>query len=416
MNQKTNEIFWGIGLFSIFLIGLAFPKIEDKFVLLLLAVNCFFQYLLSKKLAVDPESLLLFAGMLIYGIIGKGENNFFWNIKVVLLPFLFYLYGKSVISLSNRQECQHRTNALIVALNTGLLIASMLNAVNWVTDRLVYGRSWREFWTDVVKPATQHVFYNVITVALIFYGIYCWKKNKLLSLFLIAGGIWSLWFSLISGSRTLIAIFVLVFGLNILLFYCLNRANHKIRKSMHILFLILLGICALAGFCYIFNIGGFSDYMKSPMWARDGGILHNVRFEIQWKAITQLFKYPMGGSQMELSRWNHTHNVWLDIANRSGLIPFCLIVAYTIATIYNLIKLLIKQTVPQAMKYLLMSSYLSLFLYYMIEPALEANIIYWSVWALICGLIKGVLQNQNFSTNSDKEDTLTAPDTNATAI
>ena len=48
----------------------------------------------------------------------------------------------------------------------------------------------------------------------------------------------------------------------------------------------------------------------------------------------------------------------------------------------------------QEIKYLLVSVYISLFLYYMVEPALDANVMYWSVWMLVCGLIKGNIQDK----------------------
>ena len=98
---------------------------------------------------------------------------------------------------------------------------------------------------------------------------------------------------------------------------------------------------------------------------------------------------------MDLAGLGFAHNVWLDAANSSGLLPFVLLVAYTLMTFYQLIKLIRTASTDHDVIYLLVSSYLSLFLYYMIEPALNANIMYWAPWALICGLTKGILKNRD---------------------
>lgn len=390
MSQNADKIYWKIGLFSIFLISIGFMGIGDKFVLLLLILNCLMQFRLSKKLFIDIEAILLFTGMLSYSICGRLEAV--WIIKCTLLPTLFYIFGTSILISQSKTDCGYRTKAIIIILSLGMLIESILNALRWSPE---YGRHWPEFWSGRNLPATQHVFFNLLICGLFFYGIYYWKKQRLLNSILILGGIWCLWFSLITGSRLLIMIFALVSAANIILYFYLNRHKGSSRKYLYILTLCLLATVIVGSTLYIFNIGGFYDYLHSYMWTRDGGILHNIRFQAQFSALKQIFQYPFGGNQMDLAGLNFTHNVWLDMANRSGLLPFVLNAIYTFITFYNLLKLIRTQTIDHEIKYLLSSSWFTFFLFYMVEAALEANIMYWALWALIGGLIKGVLKNHN---------------------
>lgn len=397
MTQHLDKAFWKIGLISIAIISAGFMIIEDKCTLLLLLINCLLQFYLSKKIYLEPESILLFTGMLAYGIGSKFTP--YLTMKCTLLPFLFYYYGVSVLSSQNKADREYRVKALVLALSLGMLLESILNNMQWTPE---YGRYWPEFWSGRILPATQHVFYNLCITGMIFYGVIYWKKNRALNSILVFGGIYCLWYSLVTASRMLVVIFAVVLAADITLYFYLNRNNKVSHMYLYILLSILLATVTLASVFYVFNIGGFYDYMHSYMWTRDGGILHNIRFQAQFSVLKQLFRYPFGGKLMDLAGLEYAHNVWLDAANNSGIFAFLLLMAYTTLTLYDFIKLIRTQTIAHETKYLLVSSYLSLFLYYMVETALVANIMYWAPWALICGLIKGIQKENTGSVTIDE--------------
>ncbi len=391
MEQKKEKAVLAIGIFFWTAISVGFCGIGIKYILLGLLMLCATQGVLNKKLSLDKESILLLTGMLAYSI--GSQADFGWTVRMTFIPFLFYYYGKSVIELYDQERREQRTKVLVMILSLGLLMGGILNAVSWYRHGFEGGRRWAEFWSGRILPATQHVFWGVLISGLMFYGLYYWKKNKLLNGLVVLGGLWSVWFSLFTKSRTLVIIFALVLGFNIVLYCCLNWHDEDKRYKIKNIWIGILILCVLAIAAYCFNVGGISDFMKSSIWGRDGGIFHNVRFEAQISVMKQLFKYPFGGRQMDLAGLNYAHNVWLDMANTAGLIPFILVAIYTVVTAYGLIKLIRSHTVGQEIKYLIASAYISLFLYYMVEPAFDANLMYWSFWMLICGLVKGNIQN-----------------------
>ncbi len=391
MDQKKEKAVFAVGVLFFAIISAGFCGIGVKYILFGLLVLCTVQGVLNQKLSLDKESILLLAGMLAYSI--GSHADFGWTIRMTLVPFLFYYYGKSVLVLQEQDGRKQRTQILIMVLSIGLLAGEILNAVSWYRHGFDGGRRWEEFWGGNILPATQHVFWGLLISGMVFYGMYYWRKHKRLNSLIVLGGLWSVWFSLVTGSRTLVVIFIMVLGLNIVLYCCLNWYDENKRRKIKKVLLGVLILCVLAVIAYMFNIGGISDFMNSSMWRRNGGILHNIRFEAQISVLKQLFKYPFGGRQMDLAGLNYAHNVWLDMANSAGLLPFVLIVVYTIVTAYNLVKLIWNPAVGEEVKYLLVSAYSSLFLYYMVEPALDANLMYWAVWMIISGLVKGNIQN-----------------------
>lgn len=340
-------------------ISIGFYAIGIKYILLGLFVLCVAQGALNHKLSLDKESILLFMGMLAYSI--GSHADFGWTIRITLIPFLLYYYGNSVLLLQEQDQREYRTKILIIVLSFGLLAGGILNAFSWYSHGFDGGRRWAEFWSGRILPATQHVFWGLLISGLMFYGWYYWKKNKLLNSLVVLGGIWNVCFSLLTGSRTLGIIFGMVLGINIVLYCYLNwnDENKKCKIKKVVIGILLIGI--LGVIAYLFDVGGISNFMKNSMWGRNGGILHNIRFEAQISVVKQLFKYPFGGRQMDLAGLYYAHNVWLDMANSAGLLPFILITSYTVVTIYDLVKLIQSQIVRQEVKYLLVSAYVSLF-------------------------------------------------------
>lgn len=395
MEQKKEKILFEAGMAFLAVMSIWFWAVGGKIVLAAFALLCAVQVIISKKFLWDIESILLLAGMFIYSIISREPVE--WIIKLTLLPFLFYYYGKSAIIMQEKSERELRSKTAVIVLSLGLLIGSILNAISWQQHGFdEIGRAWEEFWTGQVLPATQHVFWSLLIVALVFYGGYYWKKSRLINSVLVLGGLWSVWFSLITGSRITVLVFGIVFLANIILYCYFNWPDERKRGYIIKGLVGATVVSVLLIVAYMLNIGGiFTPIKESYMWTRNGGILHNIRFQAQLSVIKQLFQYPFGGNHMDVAGLSSAHNVWLNIADTAGLLPFILIVAYTVCTVWNLVKLVRMQNVSQEIKYLLVSAYISLFLYYMVEPALDANVMYWCVWMLVCGLIKGNIQEDS---------------------
>lgn len=396
MEQKRERIVFEAGMFFLAVISIWFWAVGVKSVLLILLGFCVAQRLLSKNFYFDKETIFLFMGMFVYSI--GSQLNMGWLIKFTLLPVLFYDYGKSVIMIQNREECEKRTRIVIIIVSLGLFAGSVLNAVSWYQYGFEGGRAWREFWTGQTLPATQHVYWSLFIVALIFYGICYWKKSCLINSILVLGGLWSVWFSLVTGSRIIVLIFGIVLFINIILYCYFNWQDERKRGYIKKGLIGIIVLSVLLTAAYMLNLGGiFDPIKKSYMWTRNGGILHNIRFQAQLTILKQLFVHPFGGRKIEAELY-YAHNVWLDMANSGGVLPFILILIYTILSVMGLFKLLQNPDISQEIKYLLVSVYISLFLYFMVEPALDANLMCWVIWMLICGLVKGnLVQKSNLS-------------------
>lgn len=92
---------------------------------------------------------------------------------------------------------------------------------------------------------------------------------------------------------------------------------------------------------------------------------------------------------MDLCGLQYCHNVWLDIANASGLIPFFLMIIYTIVSCIDIINFLRNPYFKNLLKYIISGLYFAFVVYYMVEPALMADVKFFVPWTYINGLVYG---------------------------
>ncbi len=388
-NQKSYLAFWLVNYLLIVCFFVRGPVFTNKLVSLWGIAVCGLLALIQKKLWIDIRELLLAVSFLFYTILT--HKNFSWSLDIVLLPIVFALMGKYMTCSFSDEKGTGRIICIMVStVVIGYTIHGILNSVIFFQNGFQdSGRVWIDVWDKTIVPATQHIIYYLPVMALLFFSVFCLKKNIPLSMVIIFLNIFFLYMSVVTMSRASIVIWVLILVWELILYGILNhrKINWKtFTKRVMPICLLFFGILAVIAWIYMRNI----TILPSVNWiGRDGGILNNIRFKAQISAVKQILVYPMGGYHMDLAGLGYAHNVWLDLANAAGVIPFVALTGYTILTFFDLFKLLKSAHVLQEIKYMTSGICFALVLYYMIEPALEANILYLIPWIYINGVICG---------------------------
>lgn len=359
----------------------------NKLTLCFIFLICLVQIFANKIVLVGIRETLLLLTLLFYVVI-SGRMSFS-GLSIVFLPILFQLTARYLIyATQDEVGALKRMLMLIGVFVIGYTVHGMLNTKIFFDFHfeLVGGRRWPDYWTGNSVPATQHNIYFLPTLAIAFPGMLFIKNHKILYGATLISIIYFIWFSILSRSRTPLIILTIILTSEALVFFVLNF--NKIKKKYSIIsvavFLALLGCISLIIW---YKRDVFISSSLFTTISRDGGILHNVRFQAQLNVLKQLFVYPFGGYQMDLAGLNYAHNVWLDMANAAGIIPFVLMVAYTLLAAYDLLMFLRNAYIGQELKYVVSGLWFAFMLYYMVEPALEATVQFIVPWTYMNGLI-----------------------------
>lgn len=392
MNRDTIKIekvtFYTIllFLFCFFVQLFGFP---NKFALLGSFVICAGYLYKAKKIRVGIREMLLILGMLFYTYLsGHGLSDI---ILITALPFLFMLTGKYLAAdMYLKENRDYYLFFLLSAFVAGYLIHGFLNSILYFKEGLLFGkRMWGDIWGEPLLATHQNI-YVLPTLSLMFPAFVYLKKYKAICINVILMDFFFLYQSVSSLSRIPVMVWGILIIWGFVLFTLLNRKNEKTvwnkKKIVIELGVVLAIVILLVGFNFdtIKNL----RFVQALMY-KDGGIIHNIRFRAQVNVIRQLFVYPFGGYRMDLCGLKHAHNIWLDVANAAGVIPFFMLVLYTIISIVDLVKFLRNTQIRNELKYIASGLYICLMLYYMVEPALMANIRFFIPWPYLNGIIRG---------------------------
>lgn len=380
--KKLEKPAFYLSLLFVFFVFLNFRDIPDRYVVLGAVVCCLFYFIKQRKLRMDISLLFL---MFSIGLYEKwlGFPTVNWLMDVILVA-AFMLFGKYLMLESQTESDYMISGAVFLG---GYSLYGLLNCINYYFNKFeLWGiRAWPDIWTGENVLATQHCLYIMPLLAMILPAIVCLKKYKVACSITIITGTFFLYHSLSTLSRTPIMAFAVLFVWEMLLFLILNRNNKKLMKITK--WTVITGVVIFVLFL-VLNWEWIQEIPFMQNMSKGGGVLNNVRFRAQRSVLMQMFDYPMGKPEMCTEGMKFVHNVWLDMAKKTGLIPFGLFSAYTVISFIQVVRLL-RSNIKQEQKYLLSGIYLAFVLYYTVEPALDANIRYMIPWTFINGLIAG---------------------------
>jgi hypothetical protein len=166
-----------------------------------------------------------------------------------------------------------------------------------------------------------------------------------------------------------------------------------IRKNL----LLLSGGAVLATIVIMisYNIAGFGDFFDNlKIVQRFTSEKELTRFDV-WEVFFEdlrFLEYPFGGGFLiQNSDWGYLHNMWLDVYNVVGIIPFLLLLVLTFCFFFSYLRFnrLMKNTGRENERIVFQSLLIAFFLNMMIEPIIEANPYYFLIVLMFFGAMEG---------------------------
>lgn len=402
MKIKAETTVYGLLLIYLACYFMQLFKFPNFLMLVLGAAFCLSLLIKQKKIRIDLGICLLAITMFAYCIVVFGLRAI--AIMMPYIPLVIYVLGNYLsCELKAKENGELKVIYIIYSMIFGHAVHGFLNACMYFAGTGWEGtRYWVDIWTRQMTPGTQLTMYYISVFAMLFPAIVCFFKRKWVNVLVIFGTLFFIYVSLATRTRTTLLVLAIVFCIQVALYALLERdkimENVTPKKAGIFMGAVVVAAAALA--FILKDVEMIQAFINNL--SKGGGIINNVRFEAQALALQQLFDHPMGGYQMELGR-KLAHNVWLDMANAAGLIPFFAFTAFTILTGYKLIRINLRRDVSTELKLMLVGLYAAFFLYYSVEPALNASIHFITPWVFINGMIHGWLTDKGIALPSNKK-------------
>lgn len=300
------------------------------------ALTLYFFIWKSKTIVIEKHDVILLLFSTSYFVIYTFNFGFAVKSLIIYLwgPWAAYLFGKwFVLSDNSDRSFQEMTNTLTF----GFFLHGVLNLLAYLKSdyyaQYAYQRVSVDFWrgdmVSVISTGFMFTFAVALSTSILF--SHCGVRKKLIALAVL---LMSTFEASFFAYRTMIFIVLILVAFNLLRW--LHDSSVRISRKA-----LLIGLAALffvAIFAIVFlNAFGIQDELLSLKIVRR--LLYDDKSSRFKTWTSYLFsgdwlRYPFGGQKSEFAyhgEW--VHNLWLDILNKVGLIPFVIAVIFTITSI-----------------------------------------------------------------------------------
>ena len=341
--------------------------VKDALSLLLLCI--------VTKGRIDKTSIQLLLFSITYSLIVllNSPDNITELFSYLICPFSFYLLGKRIV-----QETTS-INDLVTVFILIILATNIVLWVNNIKDSIQYGivNVARVIESDSQREisATLQGLLLSIGISGIAYTIVSGSIIKWQSFIMLCFSLLSLFCTIHLVNRTGMGIFAI--ATIIAMFYTFRKNKIYIILSIITLYIIYL----LLNYYGIISQEIFEAYESRSFDQNTGG----GRTEIWLASLIELVNSPLGWEKVEIGfSKGFCHNLWLDVARRTGWIPFLILSSITLKKCFELFKLISYNHKPIVGYFIALS--ICVLTTCFLEPVIEGISIYFYFLCFLWGI------------------------------
>lgn len=374
-NKSKTDIFFSI---CIVLLAMYFIHLS-QFLLPLMCLVIF----IKARYKIRVKNRFVFIILCLFGIsfFGFSYKLGFFSTMGFCLPMAYYI-GQN---LKEYTSLNFKKVVYLVALGMGIHVF-----LNFAYDIYIYGpsvvshRSHYDIWLrDKVNTPTTAVNY-VIPTSCAYYILFRENNKKIKLGFGIMYSIMMI-YNIFLGRRTPL----LMLGIVLLVGLLIESFEKKNFKILFIALGILTGVAFIITVLVVTNFNGFGDMFfdlhivsKFVVFGLDA-----ERLDILLEAIKYMPQYSWGGQYISQLIGIQVHDLWTDIYDYAGVVPFVLMIVYFIANVILQIKLLRSNKITKDIKILSVFVFVCCLIQMMLEPIMTGSSIFLISYVLIFSVL-----------------------------
>lgn len=310
-----------------------------------------------------------------------------------------YLLGTNL----DRFTSIDRIKKVFICLSLGMAAHGVLNFVYDTVHcgGINYSSMHYDIWSGAVSAVTVQMANFVFILCFSACAVKNIKKYWWAALLLIIG----LAQGVLYGSRTYVVFLGISLALGLIVIVFSNGNRYARLKSLLTVLLLSGAVLIVFTIIYKYDLFGIrtfyqSSYLYHRLYsdyaiANNDGLFSTGRWATKLRYISMLPEYPFGGMNIKsLTGW-YAHDLWLDTADRVGIIPAVLIFIYTVRMLIRTLRFSMKKEVDAESRSVFINSAILLMLQFFIEPIFSGEPILLYSACIIDGLITMHLCNRN---------------------
>lgn len=354
--------------------------------------------IMSKNRMIDRNIILLFAFLLadlIFLSLNFSTPSFFASIRHIFLPISFYVIGKSTIKKCPTSDMLLLICFILIFVNS---FTPIFSNIEWALNNgFMTTRDIPLLWVSRESVASTLIGARLGLIMGLMGLLFITPTTKIetdLRKVLFIFFLLSVFSLLNMSTRT--GFFVALISLFLPILFLIKNYLDSIRYII----VLILGIIVVLS---LINIFGVDALLKSTfIYERFTDGLANVNLNevetiprvFRWGYVVNgLFENPFGGKLTYIGGGEFAHNLWLDVAWKTGIFPFALLFLFSVR--FCLLSVNIFRNLVFSNYFRIFSALISVsvILTFMVEPVIEGLFDMFSLWCLIFGSFYSLYSN-----------------------
>jgi len=351
----------------------------------------------GREIKFDMALAILCQTMCLVAILDYHKQDYS-NIGYAWILPAGYIIGNAIVGNDSKMAAQ-KIECAFFSLAAGMYVASAMDFRKYFQLVEEYGyvdpNTWESYWaTALYESRCTYELGFILITASCGYMLYRARKHvSLLGIIIILNLIIQHCDIETTGRENR-----LLLPLNLILFIILflidkyREADKKKRILYRIVFVMLAAFIVLSIIAFFKNWNGMYDKYLLSNWATGGGILKNDRFVINQEAFQAMLRYPTDDwAKYETIVYNYSisHSLLLEYGRAYDITVYIALVLFRLLIIKDAVLLMMKNGSRNTVKYFLIPAFLSINIYYSMEPNAYGRRYFWLIGLIISGMIRG---------------------------
>ena len=312
----------------------------------------------------------------------------FYSVMGFCCPMAYYI-GSNVYQ-TDEKKIRKMIYLLAIAMGAHIILNMVYELQISNLDHLINSSSHYDFWTRDRMSSTALALDLDLLIGSLYY-LLLHEKNSMIrwigSIVFAAG----IFFCLVSGRRTQVLLTAICLLVSFLFetFIEKNISGERKRRLIRTV-CILLGIAAFLVACFAFDLFGitklFNNYYIIEKLKR--GLIDSERLKLFLKGISLMPYHPWGKQEISGILGLQIHDLWMDIYDYAGIVPYLLFLIYSVFSLKKIIDVLRNGSLKDRVLYL--GVCLCIILQMFLEPVMTGSSLFLMVSIIVLTAIGDV--------------------------
>ena len=370
----------------LFLLGLNFLYIGQY----LLPIICLVIFI-SNKCKFRVNNIKMFILLCIFSLTYWlfSINLGLYGLISFCLPMCYYIGS----NLKDKSKFKYALYSITLGMASHLIVNLVNELIIYYFDLMnIFSKSNHiDFWLNKKVNSTLTALNSVFLIGCLYYVMF-YEHNKKIKYINVIVYILALFYSFALGRRTTPILILITLFVAFILDIFLIKHDKLAHKTVILSTILILFVILLTYIIFINNVFGIYDKLiQTRLFQKlitQG--LSSGRLDILIQAIKIAPNHLWGGREILNELGSFVHDLWGDIYDYSGIIPYALMIVISIICVKNIINFLLNKEIDKKTKILVIPWFVCVCLIAFIEPLMSGGTIFLFSSAIVLSMVETI--------------------------